>query len=164
MKPTLQDVKQEALRAAFQEIANANEGFLRPKDALEAAKKSTHILHDYLEWDDSTAGEQYRLAQISGLIRHVKFYTIRQEHETKTVNFQSVRQYHNLPSGRNTKEGYEDIVDIMMEDEKRLELLNAALKELEAFEKKYAALNELSQVIDAIHTIMPKAITKAVAA
>jgi hypothetical protein len=41
-----------------------------PKEILEKAKDPKSPLHKYFEWDNSKAGEQYRIYQARHLARH----------------------------------------------------------------------------------------------
>lgn len=46
-------------------------GHLTPEAVVERARDPSSALHPMLTWDDSEAGEQYRLLQARGLIRRV---------------------------------------------------------------------------------------------
>lgn len=52
-------------------------GTLTPQMVVDAARPDEAPLHDRFEWDDSVAGEKYRLVQAGVLIRkaHVKIET-----------------------------------------------------------------------------------------
>src|SRR4029434_7353041 len=47
-------------------------GHLHPATVVDDARDPTSPLHDFFEWDDSTAAQQYRLGQARQLIRRVK--------------------------------------------------------------------------------------------
>ena len=48
------------------------QGYLTPRVVVDDARPPTSQLHDRFEWDDSVAGEKYRLDQARDLIRSVK--------------------------------------------------------------------------------------------
>ncbi len=62
----------EEKAAILREIAEKHGGNLDPKDVVEEAKASSHPLHDYFEWRDKIAGEQFRIDQARALIRSVR--------------------------------------------------------------------------------------------
>jgi len=62
----------EEKAAILREIAAQHGGNLDPKDVVEEAKASSHPLHDYFEWRDKIAGEQFRIDQARALIRSVR--------------------------------------------------------------------------------------------
>jgi hypothetical protein len=63
---------------AMKEVADRLErleqenGDLKPVDVVEDARDPTSPLHDFFEWDNDAAAQQYRLSQARLLIRRVK--------------------------------------------------------------------------------------------
>lgn len=53
-------------------IAKRDGGLLRPKAVVDEARDASSPLHSAFEWDDSVAGEKYRLDQAQRLIRSFK--------------------------------------------------------------------------------------------
>lgn len=47
-------------------------GDIKPADVVNDARDPTSPLHDFFEWDDTAAADQYRLSQARLLIRRVK--------------------------------------------------------------------------------------------
>lgn len=47
-------------------------GALRAEDVVEEARSAKSPLHDWFEWDDSVAAEQYRLQQARQLVREIR--------------------------------------------------------------------------------------------
>lgn len=64
--------KAEAIRAALEVIANANDGRLRPVDVVDAARDAASVLHDQFEWSDAKAADEHRISQARSLIRAVR--------------------------------------------------------------------------------------------
>lgn len=58
----------EALKA----IAARDGGLLRPRAVVDAARPLESPLHGAFEWDDTIAGEKYRISQAQQLIRSFK--------------------------------------------------------------------------------------------
>jgi hypothetical protein len=145
----------EEVRDELARIAENNDGRLNPDTIVDAARSRKSILHDYFQWDDSVAGEQFRRAQAIVLIKKIRFTIVLHDPETKQIGFKTVRQYQSRPSQRGPGGGYEDIEDIMSDSEKRTELLQAAFAELSAFRRRYEDLEELSSVLMAIDEVLP---------
>jgi hypothetical protein len=130
----------------LEQVRQENGGVLRPKEALQWAKEhKDSTLHSRLEWNDKIAGEQYRLEQIRRIIRVRVQLLPKGDGETVRVS-----RYVSLPSDRETGDSYRTIVDVMDDEQKRDEFLEAALRELAGLQKKYRELIELSDIWDAI--------------
>ncbi len=158
---TLKDIQNEAIRSALLEIAETNGGRIAPSAVVEAATDPVHILHEYFQWDNDAAAAEYRLAQAGCLIRRVKFHVMKETEDAKTVNFTTVRAFQSRPSQRTEDGGYETVESIMESDAAREEMLQAALSELEAFERRYAQLQELAVVLVAIKKVVYRKAGKA---
>lgn len=66
-------------------------GILTPQVVLEFARDESHPLHSRFEWDDSVAGERYRIDQARELIRTVKVkYTQRDGSASDLRGFVSI--------------------------------------------------------------------------
>jgi hypothetical protein len=56
---------------ALKEIADANNGLLKPSYVVKAAADKDSRLHQYFEWDDVKAAHSYRVSQARAIIRSV---------------------------------------------------------------------------------------------
>jgi hypothetical protein len=88
--------RESKIAAALGEIAQGRP--LTPDAVVEVATDPDHVLHDSFEWDDTTAGNSYRVSQARRLIRGVKILTPKGQ---KTSRFVSVkvgaqRQYEDI--------------------------------------------------------------------
>lgn len=113
-----------------------DDGLILAVDAEEWAR--THpesALHKSLQWDDATAGHEYRLIQVRRLIA---IHIVTEEGARQVVSLSIDRQ---RPAG-----GYRTISDVLSAKELRDVLLDDALKELDRIQAKYAQLQELSRV------------------
>ena len=106
-----------------------------PETVLEAAKSEDSPIHSAFEWDDTAAAEKYRLSQAGHLIRCLTVTVTEEE------NIEPQRAYFKIAD-----EGYEQTKAIMHIEEKRISLLQQALSELKAFQRKYSMLTELAKV------------------
>ena len=102
----------------------------RPEDAP---------LHKEFEWDDAVAGEKYREEQARSILRQVIFY----HPESQEPIRKYYHVYHDDPT-------YYPIDVILKKPDMREQLLKNALKDLEAFKRKYSQLVELAAVFTAI--------------
>lgn len=150
MKPATIDIRAEEIRAALSAIAEANGGYLNPSHVVDAARDESHVLHSEFSWDDEDAAERYRIAQAGALIRRVKFTVVRIEPEKKEVRMVTTRAFQSRKSARGSSGGYESVPDIMAQPDKREELLNQVLHELNSYRKRYSDLAALSEVWAAI--------------
>jgi hypothetical protein len=62
-------------------------GRLSPTDVLAEAAATDSPLHEFFEWNDTVAGEMYRLDQARTLIRRVKFEVIVDEVTVRSVRY-----------------------------------------------------------------------------
>lgn len=121
-------------------------GVLRPKDVVKEAQKKSNPLHSWFEWDDSAAGRQYRLWQARHLIL-VSVEVLPQTDQSTRV-FVSLKGDRIQPGG-----GYRNIVSVLSDEETRGQLLEEALAEFKAFERKYKMLKQLAPIFAAAKQI-----------
>lgn len=146
MKARTLDLEREQVRAALAAIVAQTHGVLNPHDVLEVARDPVHVLHRYFEWDDATASEAYRLVQVGALIRHVRFTIVRADPATREVTISTTRGYQSRPTMRTGRGGYESVMAILGNPDKRAELLAQVMAELTAYRRRYAELSELQPV------------------
>lgn len=146
----LKAIKQEVLQRELSRIAS-KDGVLRPERIVDVARDPKHPLHNCFEWDDSKAGEAYRLVQAQALIRYVKISITTPEEKIVVV-----RMFESLPSDRKDGTGYRSIQSIMSDKDKYQELLKSALAELESFRVRYRHLVELAPLIQEIQRTVDK--------
>lgn len=101
-------------------------------------------LHRALEWNDATAGYQWRLSQIRQLVRlHV-------------VNDDGAPQLVSLSFDRSKAGGYRDLSDVLGDRTLTDVLLRDALDDLERVRKKYETVTELARVWEAAAVVQTK--------
>ena len=111
---------------------------LTPKTLLDANRAEDAPLHSCFEWNDGEAAEKYRESQARHIINCLCI-------KTEQVEQPTVRAFFNIQ-----KTSYESTGVIIRQEDKYAKLLDTALKELEAFKRKYISLKELQPVFDAI--------------
>lgn len=117
------------------------EGRLTAKELVNASRPEDAPLHGEFEWRDDVAGELWREQQARNIINSVIVINEKQEPQ---------RVFFNIAV---TEAEYHSVETIMHDENKREALLKAALRELIAFQSKYATLKELFGVFDAIETL-----------
>lgn len=117
---------------------------LTAKALVDANRPSNAPLHGAFEWNNTKAAENWREHQARHIINCLEIVT--QEREP-------VRAYFSI----SVKEpGYEHIDAILRHTDSRQKLLQTALAELTAFKRKYAQLDELCKVFEAIEEMEEK--------
>lgn len=128
-------------------IATENDGVLMPETVVDEARRVSSPLHSRFEWDNSKAGEAYRIWQARQLIRVVV--------EVIAGTDEKAEVFVSLTSDRK-EGGYRVITDVLSDAQMREQLLRDALSELELFRDKYKRLRELAAVFAAIKKVRRK--------
>ena len=118
-----------------------------PEQIVDKAKDESTELHKCFEWDDSAAAHKYRLSQAQGIVRCLVLVNEKVEDkelpQTRAIVSTSMRE--------NTYEP----VKITIRNVDSYERLKAeALRELEAFRKKYAVIEEIGDIIDELEAVI----------
>lgn len=125
----------------YKEIGSEN---ITPEQVLEKAKDEDSELHKCFEWDDSIAAEKYRLAQARQIIQLIVTVPDKKEEPPKRV-FQ-------ISSEKNT---YQPMSFFIKNEDEATILLNRAIEELRAFQKRYSSIKgDLEEVFEAIDKII----------
>ena len=132
-----------AVVAELKRIAKANGGLLQPETVVEESRDEDSPLHSRFQWDDTVAGQQYRIWQARQLIR-VTVEVLAGTEETTEV-FVSLTTDRERESG-----GYRTMVSVLSNNDMRSQLLEDAKNEMRLFENKYAKLTELAEVFSAM--------------
>lgn len=118
-----------------------------PQQIVERARDEGAELHKCFEWRDDVAAEKYRLHQARQITHHLVIQE--PEPQEDEEERQPVRFFHQTVNGT----GYRP-TEIIYRDENAYEtLLETALAELKAFQRKYGRLKELSGVFGEIDKV-----------
>lgn len=133
-------------------IAKENEGVLQPELVVQAARLPSSPLHSHFTWDNGDAAEKYRLIEAQKLIR-----TTIELLPCPDGSKRPVRVFVSLRDERREEEsGYRLMTEVMDDTQMRQQLLNDALADLEAFQKRYESLQELAEVFTAVRKVRSK--------
>jgi hypothetical protein len=136
----------EQIIAELNAIAEAHDGILRPEDVVQAASDPRSPLHPLFDWDDGVAAHKWRLHQARNLIRVCVRYIEIPDQERKPC-----RVFVSLSTDRvSDGGGYRALDDVLRVKSTREQLVADAMREAEAFARKYAMLSELAEVHAAI--------------
>lgn len=124
---------------AIQELKKAHpKKMALPAKVIEAARPESSPLHSYFCWDDTKAAHQFRLSQARDLLASIDV--------VYEGSADPVPLFVSLASDRKAGGGYREINDVMSSDELRDEMLQTALKDIEAIQFRYKRLKEFSRV------------------
>ena len=118
------------------------QGRLTAKNLLDESRPAEAPLHDEFEWDDIKAAEEYRLQQARHIINCL---LIEDDSQQETV-----RAFFNLAD---TAPEYRSIRTIMADETQSEALLQAAMQELQAFERKYAQISKFKALFAEINRL-----------
>ena len=135
----------DEIKTELDKLARKARGLLKPCDVVEAARPDESPLHGAFEWDDSVAAQQYRIWQARELIVSVR---VEMPAQGRTMQVQA---FVSLPSDREQDGGgYRSISAVLRSRERKSELLEAALADLDRIRAKYGHLSELARVFAAV--------------
>ena len=117
---------------------------LSPQTLLDANRSPDAPLHGEFEWNNETAAEKYRLTQASYLIRSIAVQ------KTEDREGGTVRAFFKVYDDETT---YRSIAAIFEDRQSRDALLLRAIRELQAYKKKYESLSELAPIFDALESV-----------
>lgn len=118
-------------------------GSLTAESVLEDALHEASPLHAAFEWSDTEAARKYRLNQARHLIRSLVVAYVeesRVEHPVRA--FVSVEPHR--------QQGYEHVLFVMTDDERREKLIAQAWRELEQWKARYQHLTEFADICERI--------------
>lgn len=115
--------------------AELGEKTLSAEEIVAKARNENTELHKFFEWDDTKAGELYRLQQARHLLCNLVFVTETEEEEP-------IRVFHISTEHKK----YKPTKLILQQPDEYAHLLAKAKQELYAFQRKYKALSELEEI------------------
>lgn len=115
---------------------------------VQDAKKEDSPLHDWFEWDDEIAANEYRTEQARYLLRHIVVSVKKPDGNEEEVRaFHSVTAKVEGPTVNSVGTNFVTIQSVLSDEEWSKEVVQNALKELERWRKKYGIYKELAKVI-----------------
>jgi hypothetical protein len=127
----------------LERIRTFHNGRLNPAIVVDKARPANAPLHPCFEWDDRRAAEAYRVDQAKHIIRSVEVIIEESDEQPKATRaFVSVV--------REDDRSYTSIAHAMSVADLRDQVVDEALKALEAWRKRYAELDELADIFAVI--------------
>lgn len=117
---------------------------VRPEEIVDKARDESTELHKCFEWDDTKAAEKYRVYQARQIVCHLIVREVNDEPQKREVRF-----FYKTDN----QEGYKPVSYIMRNEDEYHKLLDRALTELKAFQRKYSTLKELDGLFEAINEL-----------
>jgi len=142
----------------LEQIREANGGILYPQSVVDFARDESTELHSKFEWDDTVAGENYRVWQARKVIRALVTIIPQKNsepYEVQTYVSMSTDRYQGEEKRENVG-GYRCMVDVLTSPDLRNTLLEEALAEFEGWERKYHMISELVEIFAAAKTAKQK--------
>jgi len=117
------------------------------KNILKKIEKTPdHVIHDYIEWDDTVAGEKYRLQQVRNIVNHVDVKIIDNGSHEPVRAFYSVVE----DSGKTNEKSYVQVDVAFDDDDKKSQIISRAKHELKNWRDRYKVYRELQDVVSVI--------------
>ena len=127
---------------------------LTAENLLRKASKKSSSLYEFFDWDNSSAGEKWRLGQARNLINEIKIVVEDKElyaFESINIVIKDTEVPNNKPSKFGTRE-YKTIIEIMDNEDYRNQLIHRALAEATYWKDRHKELVELSPIFISIET------------
>ena len=118
-------------------------------EILDMARDESKEIHKLIDWNDTTAAEKYRLEQVRHIIHDLRIVKIGLNGEKPKKINQPLRICYSLQG----ETGFRPTTFIFENADLHQQLLMTAKSELNAFAIKYAALQELKPVFEAIKNL-----------
>lgn len=135
--------RRKAMESELALLQTQNGGVLTAEAIVRQAEDPASALHTFFTWDDDLAASKWRLVEARQLITSIKML---QEGE-------QVRSLVSLNVDRTKGGGYRRLEDVLGKPDLRQHLLETALAELNAIQRKYNALQELDEVWTSVGNI-----------
>jgi len=133
------DVKAQVYGEFLWKIREENGDVLTPIQIVDKAKAKSSPIHEYFEWDDTIAGEKYRIFQARNLIGRIEIIVESDGEEDQ------IRAFHNISvqDGEEHERGYVTLHDIQSNKDYLEIVLAGALDEIKSWQKRYSQYKRL---------------------
>lgn len=126
---------------------------LTAENLLDKAKNKNSPLHNFFDWDNSSAAEKWRIQQARIIINEVKIIVNSKE----MYAFENVQvQVSTNNTEQETKREYKPIVEILSKDEYRKQVIQTALDNVTYWKEKYSEYSELKPIFVSIDKVKSK--------
>jgi len=123
---------------------------ITPGVLVDLARDKSNILHPCFTWDDETAAEKYREGEARSIIGNLVFV---ESEDSKAEPVRAFVHYVEDDTEQEVRAYYMPTHQAMQDEKVREYVMQQALKELEAFRRKYGHLKQFAKVFDAVDEI-----------
>lgn len=139
--------RRKAMESELNLLLKKHGGILTPEDVLAQAEDPTSALHGYFTWNEQDAAHKWRLIEARQLITSIRMLQEGDTGKTRSLVSLNVDRYNHQGGG------YRSLNDVMADPNLRQHLLETALSELNAIERKYRHIQELDTIWGDLGTI-----------
>lgn len=125
------------------------DGQVTPESLLAESRDEGAPLHPCFEWDDAKAAESYRIVQARALIRNITVIV-----DTPQKQGETVRAFVNI--SREQKGAFVSIQSAIANNEQWERVMELAIMELQAFQKKYSVYAQMTDIVNDIEEVVKK--------
>ena len=117
---------------------------------LKKASKKSSSLYEFFDWDNSSAGDKWRLQQARTLINEIKIIVEDKEiYAFENVNISIANKEDSVKNKFSSRE-YKPIVEIMDNADFKRQLIQRALAEAKYWKERHSELVELNSIFCSI--------------
>ena len=120
-----------------------------PQEIVDIARNPNSVIHNYFQWDDGIAAEEYRKGQAAKMER--SFVLTKVVDDGEKVE-KKVYRLVEVDSSRTSI--YTPVIFTLRKEDEYADLLRRAKIELEGFVKRYHSLIELQEIIEDIELLL----------
>lgn len=136
------------------ERLETDKGYVKPEDLVDVARPESSPIHRLFEWNDSKAAELYRRSQAGVVIRSISVVITNAGKSIPTRAYVDIKPHDS--DGWRRQGQFVNVQSAMTNPISRDVVLSNAKHDMEIFRNKYASLEELSGVFDAIDAVLNK--------
>lgn len=129
------------------------EGVCPPDRLVEEAANPDHPMHSMFDWNDSTAGNSWRVHQARMIIGSLAFRVVERERVSYVPSFVSVGH---VEGTKGIKKGYRPVDEVMNDEAMRAETLQRAWNSLKTWQVRYSSLTAYAEQVGEIIDQMEK--------
>jgi hypothetical protein len=135
-------LKPEAVGNALERLRQENKGRLHPGDVVEDAQNRRSPLHPAFEWEEAVAANKYRLDQARALIRSLQVVEVSNKGDEIGKPRRAFISVHDKIGT-----SYRGLDEILDSSSLQMAVLQAAERDLKAFQDRYEELSEICDLI-----------------
>ena len=133
------DEKAQVYGEFLWKIREENGDVLTPDQIVDKAKSKNSPIHEFFEWDNTIAGEKYRLYQARNLIGRIEIIVESDGEEDQIRAFHNIR----IQDGEEHEQGYVTLRDVQTNKDYLKIVLGDALDEIKSWQKRYSQYKRL---------------------